>query len=64
MPRIVSEVNMPKLSGSLGRSRRSMRSATVASSIAARVTSGVFGLTVSERPTARAEDLAGTCRAG
>ena len=48
---------MPKLSGSLGRSRRSIRIATVASSIAALTSSGVFGLTSSCRPNVREPNI-------
>ena len=53
MSRNVSDVNIPKLSGSLGRSRRSMRIATVASSIATLTSSGDFGLTSSCMPNGR-----------
>src|SRR4051794_14045807 len=41
-----SEVSMPKLSGSDGRRRRWIRIATVASSMAAWIRSGDFGLTM------------------
>ena len=57
MPSSVSDVNMPKLSGSFGRSRRSTRSATVASSIAALTTSGLFGLTTSCMPNMREPNI-------
>ena len=48
MPSSVSEVSMPKLSGSLGLSRRATRSATVASSMACvQHFGGRIGLTIS-----------------
>ncbi len=57
MPSSVSEVNIPKLSGSLGRSRRSTRNATVASSMAAFTSSGLFGLTTSCMPNIRPPNI-------
>ena len=47
MARIESDVNMPKLSFCFGLSRRSIRRATVASSMASDTTSGLTGFTLS-----------------
>ena len=46
MSRIVSDVNRPKLSGCFGFSRRALRRATVASSIAGAICATSRGLTL------------------